>query len=181
MKKKIIPFKLLLAFILLAFVSCQQQSSEAEFQEKMAEIMLEMHDVVEVINEIQDEGDMSVFINKTDALLNKLDGQIDEYHYEMDRALQKIEKETRERIIRIKQKMVEIDFRLALMDENETIRKRIRPTVYPYIQPMPIDTLEPALDEPLTVHYGTEVKKEIINNLNELKNEVEGFITSWGD
>jgi hypothetical protein len=179
MKKPIITYELLIAFILMAFVSCQQQSLRSEFEENMAEIKLEMQDLVEEIEEVKEEADMSVFISKTDALLNKLDDQIEEYHNEMDRALQKIEKETRHSIISIKQKMVEIDFRLALLDENETIRRRIRPTVYPYTQPVPVDPIEPELDEPQKVHYGTEVKKEIINNLNELRSEVEDFIASW--
>jgi hypothetical protein len=179
MKKLIIPFDLFMAFILIAFVSCQQQSSKSDFEENMAEIKLEMQDVVEKINEVQNEEDLSVFISKTDDLLNKLDDQIDEYHNEMDRALQKIEKETRNRIIRMKQKIVEIDFRLALLDEKETIRRRIMPTVYPYTPPIPVEPIEPDLEELHKVHYGTEVKKEIINNLNELQSEVEGFLSSW--
>ncbi len=180
MKKPIITYELLIAFILIAFVSCQQQSLKSDFEENMAEFKLEMQDLIEEIEEVKEEADMSVFISKTDGLLNRLDDQIDEYHNEMDRALQKIEKENRNKIISIKQKVVEIDFRLALLDQNETIRRRIRPTVYPYTQPVPADPIEPVLDEePQKVHYGTEVKKEIINNLNELQSEVEDFIASW--
>ena len=178
MKKRLISIGFPIFIFLLAIASCQQPSTDAGFEENMAEIKLEMQDAAQKISVIKEEGDMAVFISETDALLNNLDDQIDEYHNEMDRALQKIEKETRDRIIRIKQKMVEIDFRLSLLDDDETVRRRIQPVIYPYIPQMPVDTLDLEQNEPLTVEYGAEVKKSIINNLDELRSEVEEFISS---
>ena len=190
--------KLLISIILLFSVSCQQQPSSADTQADLANIKNEMQEVIETIDESINEESVHVFIHKTDLALNELDKQIDEYLDVIDDANIKVAREPRNSIIRIKQRVAGIDFRMALLDNENLIGEdpfdelpqqtqrvdRIRPPAYPYPYPY---TMSPITDQPIDIdiedtaikdieEYAKEIHKEIVNELKELKTEVDEFI-----
>ncbi len=180
MKKLLNLSGVFVILVIMVSVSCQQQSSQTKSHENLGQIKIEMQDVIEKIDEVLNEEDVSVFINNTDIILNKIDNHIDEYLNMMDEADQRIDKESRNIIIRIKQKEAGIDFRLALIDDS-TPAKRPRPFVYPYYDYYHIlfKEITPEQDDTVRkgkVQYGKEVQKEIIKDLKDIKSEIELFI-----
>ncbi|MFW5708105.1 MAG: hypothetical protein ACOC12_09305 [Bacteroidota bacterium] len=76
-----------------------------------------MQETLQKMDELPNEPDLNNFNDKTTVLLGSLDSQIEEYHLLMDKTNQVIDKEARDRIIRIKQKKAEIEFKLALLED----------------------------------------------------------------
>jgi hypothetical protein len=196
MKKLLYLPGMLLTIIVFLMASCQQQPSSSESVGDMTEIKNNMKEVSDLIEESIEEESVHLFINKTDFALNELDNQISEYLSRMDYNNDKVEKEPRNKIIKIKQKVAGIDLRLALLDnENligespfdelpETTHKtdRVRPPAYPY--PYPYRMTTPAdqtadIDDTAVKdmeEYSKEIHKEIVNELKELKSEVDEFV-----
>ncbi len=189
---------LLVPVILLFSTSCQQQPSSADSQVDLAEVKTEMQEVNELIDESINEESVHVFINKTDLALNELDNYIDDYLLAMDNANENVAKEPRNSIIKIKEKVAGIDLRLALLDNENLIGQspfdelpeqthkedRVRPIAYPYHYPystnttpgQPVDIEDTAIKE--IEDYAKEIHKEIVNELKELKTEIDEFIVA---
>ncbi len=195
MKKLLYLSAIWVPLIMLFSLSCQQQPSSSESQADMTDIKNEMQEVTALIDESINEESVHVFISKTDQALNELDNHIDEYLSEMDDANEKVAKEPRNSIIKIKQKVAGIDFRLALLDDEDLIGEspleaypgqtqaadRIRPPVYHYPYPNITPATRQSMDvDDTTVEdieaYAKEMHKEIVNDLKELKTEIDEFI-----
>ncbi|MFO7997399.1 MAG: hypothetical protein R6U86_00270 [Bacteroidales bacterium] len=144
-----------------------------------------MQEVVKTIDEALNAGNSGELIQRSDFALNQLETQIDDYLEEMDNAARRIDKESRDRIISIKQKIVETDFRLGLLDDNEYVKRyehmynedtiivrRTRPVTYrfPNITAMDDEVVQDRIE------YGEEVKEELKDDLMALKDEVALFI-----
>jgi hypothetical protein len=195
MKPQICFSGLLVTLFLMFIASCQQQSSD-EAQTDVTEIKNGMQEVTELIDESIREDSVFLFINKTDLALNELDMYVDQYLAAMDSADEKVSKDPRNSIIRIKQTMTGIDLRLALLDDENLIGinpfnelsegsgkvDRIRPTAYPYSYPFSMATTPPYpenLDEGAVEdmeNYAKEIHKEIVNELKELETEIDDFL-----
>lgn len=198
MKKPLYLSGILLPLIMLLWVSCQQQPSSSESQGDRTEIMNDMQEVNELIDESINEESVHLFINKTDFTLNELDNHIDEYLSVIDNANEKIEKEPRNSIITIKQKVAGIDLRLALLDNENLIgenpygalpqgsheRERVRPTTYhyPYPYSMPTTTEQTEDIDKTTIQdieeYAKEIHQEIVSELKDLKTEINKFVVA---
>jgi len=196
MKKLLYLSGICMPLIMLFSASCQQQPSETKAD--LTDIKNEMQEVIELIDESINEESVHVFIHKTDLALNRLDNHIDEYLSIKDMANEKIEKEARNSIIRIKQKVAGIDIRLALLDDANLIGEspfddfpeqthaidRVRPPVYPYPYPhiSTPDTRELTDFDDTAIkdieEYAKEIHKEILNELKELKTEIDEFIAN---
>jgi hypothetical protein len=106
--------------ILILFISasCNQQRSEADVQEELAEIREEKSEIVNQINEALNIADISEFRRQAQDALDNLDNQIDNYQDEMDRADRRISREARDAIVSMKQKKTAIEFRLDLLEDR---------------------------------------------------------------
>jgi hypothetical protein len=198
MKKLLIVSGMLASLIMLLLVSCQQQPSSTESQDDITEIVNNIEEIPELIDESINEESVHLFINKTDFALNELDDHIAEYLSVIDNANIKIESEPRNSIISIKQKVAGIDLRLALLDNENLIgenpfgerpmgsqeRERIRPTTYHYPYPYSMPTTSDQIDDvdETTIQdieeYAIEIHKEIVNELKDLKTEINTFVVA---
>ncbi len=179
-----------LMLTMILFASCQQQPqpTDEEFREELEVIKQEMQDVVKLLDDALNSDTSVVLLQRSDLALNKLESQLDHYLDQTDKAARRIDKESRNRIITIKQKIVETDFRLALLDDNDDAKRsgqldefydedtvtvrRTRPVAYRF--PI-IDVPDDAVLQD-RVQYGEEVMEELKNDLKVLKDEVERFI-----
>ena len=198
MKRLMYLPKLLIPIILLIVASCQEHPSSADTQADLANVKNDMQEVIELINESINEESVYVFIHKTDLALNELDKQIDEYLDVIDDANEKVAREPRNSIIKMKQRVAGIDFRMALLDDENLIGKdpfdelpqqtkrvdRIRPPAYPYPYPY---TMSPITDQPVDIddtaikdieEYAKEIHQEIVDELKELKGEIDEFLVA---
>jgi hypothetical protein len=170
----------------LVLTSCQTELTEEEFRESLSEIKQEMQIASGWIEEAIEAETSGELILKSDMALNKIEAQLDNYLDEMDRAIRRIYKDTRTNIINIKQKTVEIDFRLSLLENTERVRRigmtedpdeaptirRTRPIGYQF--PYAITPDEEMVTE--RIQYGEEVVDELRKNLTSLQEEVDLFI-----
>ncbi|MFN2395862.1 MAG: hypothetical protein ABR597_09265 [Bacteroidales bacterium] len=178
---------LTLPLVILFFISCDQQTADdEEFRESLSEVKQEMQDASELLEEAIDAENSSDLIVKSDEALNTIEEQLDVYMNAMDKALRRIDKDTRTSIIDMKQKIAEIDFRLALLESNKQLRmseqaegvdeipevRRTRPVGYRFPHILNMD------DEIYSerVQYGEEVMEEVKTNLQELNDELNQFI-----
>ena len=195
MKKLLYLSGIWMPLIMLFSISCEQQPSETKAD--LTDIRNDMQEVIELIDESINEESVHEFIHKTDLALNMLDNHIEEYLSIIDMANERIEKEARNSIIRIKEKVAGIDIRLALLDDEDLIGEdpyehtrettatdRVRPPVYPYPYP---DVSAPRNIDPTDIddtaiqdieEYAKEIHKEIVNELKELKTEIDEFIVA---
>jgi len=193
MKKQMYMPGILVILIMLLSVSCQQQPSSVDTQADLAEIKNAMQEVKEIIDESINEESIHVFINQADLALNELDNYIDEYMSVLDNANKKVAKEPRNQIINIKQKVAGIDFRLALLDDENLIGKnphdqlfesdRVRPPAYPNPYPYRmVPVTEPAEIDETTIQdiedYAKEIHQEIVNELKKLATEIDKFVVA---
>jgi len=196
MKKLLYLSGIWMPLIMLFLVSCQEQPTPSETRADLADIRNDMQEVIELIDESINEESVHVFIHKTDLALNRLDNNIEEYLSIMDMADERIERDTRNSIISIKEKVAGIDIRLALLDDENLIGEspfaefpeethaidRVRPPsyTYPYPHITTPETRELTDIERTTIKeievYAEEIHKEIVNELNKLKTEVNEFI-----
>ena len=189
MKKILNPLGILLFLVIFFNISCEpQQPTDEEFKETLADIKQEMQDAVITIDQALNAENVPLLLQKSDMALNILEEQVDAYLDETDKAVRRIDKETRDRILAIKKKIVETDFRLALLDDNKYIKRdemleegylqdtvtirRTRPIAYRF----PIITAPDDVVIRDRVQYGEEVKEELKNDLKVLKDETELFI-----
>ncbi len=170
------------------FTSCEQPQklSDDEFRESLSEIKQQMQVASDLLDEAISAEKSSQLIEKSDDALNIIDKQLDAYMDETDKAVRRIDKDTRSGIIDIKQKVVETDFRLALLENNEQFRisehaedydeipkaRRTRPVHYRFPQIPEINGRY--ISE--MVEYGAEVMEEVRTNLQELRSELDLFI-----
>ncbi|MFW5687427.1 MAG: hypothetical protein ACOCXV_00725, partial [Bacteroidota bacterium] len=115
-----------------------------------------------------------------------IESQLDVYMEETDKAVRRIYEDTRTRIIDMKQKIAEIDFRTDLLQntveftsdqvappgETPTVR-RTRPVGYRFPYVYSEEDEEVVRDR---IQYGEEVEGELKENLRELKGELDAFI-----
>ena len=189
MKKILNHLRMLLLFVLIFNFSCEQQRlTDEEFQETLVDINQEMQEAVIIIDQALDAENVHLLLEKSDMALNKVEEQVNAYLDKTDKAVRRIDKDTRDRIIAIKKKIVETDFRLALLDDNNYIKRdemlergylqdtvtirRTRPIAYRF----PVITAPDDVIIRDRVQYGEEVKEELKNDLKVLKDEVELFI-----
>jgi hypothetical protein len=186
MRKIFYHLRLPLITALLLAVSCEQQPTDEEFRESLSEIKQEMQYASELIYEAIEAEHSRELISKSDQALDVIENQLNAYMNEMDEAVRRIFKDTRTNIIDIKQKIAEIDFRLALLEGNEQLRmseeaegydetyeyRRTRPVGYRFPQ---ITRIDDTLIRD-RVQYGREVMDEVITNLKELNDELNQFI-----
>ena len=200
MKKLLYLSGIWMPLIMLFSVSCQQQPTPSEIKAGLGDIKTEMQEVIELIDESINEESVHVFIHKTDLALNRLDNHIEEYLSIMDMADERIERDTRNSIISVKEKVAGIDIRLSLLDNKNLIGEspfaefpeethaidRARPTVYPYLYPYPnistSTTIDPTDTDDTTIkdieEYAKSVHQEIVNELKELQTEIDEFIVT---
>jgi hypothetical protein len=196
MKKLLYLPGILIPLIMLFSVSCEQQPTTSESKADLTDVKNDMQEVIELIDESINEESVHVFIHKTDLALNQLDNQIDEYLSIIDMANEKIDKEARNSIIKIKERIAGIDIRLALLDDEDLIGEnpfdeatqetypadRVRPLVYRYPYPdvsVPRSIESTDIDDTAIQDievYAKEIHKEIVNELKELKTETDEFI-----
>jgi hypothetical protein len=200
MKKLLYLPGIWMPLIMLFSVSCEQQPTTSESKADLTDVKNDMQEVIELIDESVNEESVHVFIHKTDLALNRLDNHIDEYLSVIDMSDERIEKEARNSIIKIKEKVAGIDVRLAMLDDEDLIGEgpfdefpeqtraidRARPTVYPYPYPYPNistpTTIELTDIEDTAIkdieEYAKLVHQEIVNELKGLKTEIDEFIVA---
>ncbi len=179
------PFFIITVIAMILLTGCQQEAkTDEQLQEQKTEIKEEINKAVDLIEEAFEADESSEFIEKADMALNKVDEQLDRYHDLMDNSMERIYKDTRDRIIRIKQKTVEIDFRLALLEDNQVTTRagaenndtldirRTRPVAYQF----PVVTTPGNPPQGDLIRYGDEVREATIKNLQSLQNELELFM-----
>jgi hypothetical protein len=105
-----------IVLLLLFLVSCDNQSTRTA---EMGDIKEEMNEVIQTIDEALIAEDISEFKNKTDDAISKLDNKVDDYLDELDNADRRIDGSARNQIIDIKQKKVEVEFKLALLEQDD--------------------------------------------------------------
>jgi ElaB/YqjD/DUF883 family membrane-anchored ribosome-binding protein len=107
---------MILPFVLFA---CNTQTSRNETRNNLSNLSEEMQDVVQTIDEAIAVNDISEFENKTEDAVNSLDKKIDDYLDEMDKAERRIERNTQNLVIDMKKKSAEVEFKLALLDQDD--------------------------------------------------------------
>jgi TolA-binding protein len=118
-KKNVINLGIISLLILFISASCNQQRSEADFREELADIREEKSEIVHQINEALNIADISEFKRQARNAIDNLDDQIDNYQDEMDRADRRIDREARDAIVSMKQKKTAIEFRLDLLEDRD--------------------------------------------------------------
>jgi septal ring factor EnvC (AmiA/AmiB activator) len=193
MKKQMYFQGLLMSLLIIIIVSCEQQPPNT--QNDLTEINQEMQEVSNLIEETINEESVHLFINKTDMALNELEDQIDEFLSVLDNANERIDKGPRNSIIEIKQKIAAIDFRLAILDDENLIGgnpyadtgetsdriDRIRPPVYGYHYPYSMGRTTATTTDVDRVtmqemeQYAQRIHQEIVDELRELKSTIDEF------
>jgi ElaB/YqjD/DUF883 family membrane-anchored ribosome-binding protein len=114
-------FKSLGAITLIMFImaSCDGQTGRTDIQEDLVDLRDEMQEVIQTIDEAIATNDISEFKDKTDDAVSSLDNKIDDYLNEMDNAERRIDQNARNRVINMKQKKVEVEFKLALLEQDD--------------------------------------------------------------
>ncbi|MFW5707910.1 MAG: hypothetical protein ACOC12_08320 [Bacteroidota bacterium] len=177
---------ILLPVLLFAFASCEMQPTEEEFRESLSEINQEMQNASDMLGEAIEAEETGPLVEKSDEALNIIESQLDVYMEETDKAVRRIYEDTRTRIIDMKQKIAEIDFRTDLLQntveftsdqvappgETPTVR-RTRPVGYRFPYVYSEEDEEVVRDR---IQYGEEVEGELKENLRELKGELDAFI-----
>ena len=188
MKKLSLPlwFTVLTAFFV--FTSCDQPRdlTDEEFSERLTEIKQEMQVASYLLEEAISADNSKELIANGDGAINAIEDQLNAYMNTMDEVARKIPGDARSNIIAIKQKVVETDFRLALLENNEQFRiseqvadydeipeaRRTRPVNYRF---PPIPAINGGHITEM-VEYGAEVMEEARTNLQELKVKLNLFI-----
>lgn len=198
MKKQLyLPGLMIMTFMLL-YSGCQEQPSSSVSEADMTEIKSQMYDFNNLIDESMEVESVHLFINKTDIALNILDNSIEDYLTAMANANQDVDAGSLNSIIDIKQTVAAIDIRLAVLDDEDLIgaessdvllsqtenQDRMRPPTYPYPYPYRMTTPTADLTESeITAKedlekYAKELHDDIVDELEDLKSEVNEFITA---
>ncbi len=110
----------LFSFILAA---CGGQTGRKDTKSDMSDLAEGMQEVIQNIDEAISSNDISEFKNKADDAVGSLDSKIDDYLNEMDKAERRIDKNTQNLVIEMKQKNVEVELKLALLEQDDTKRR----------------------------------------------------------
>lgn len=107
----------LLFFIMAA---CGGQTSRTDTRDNLADVREDLQEVIQTIDKALATNDISDFKSKTDDAVSSLDSKIDDYLNDMDKADRRVDQNTRNQIIDMKQKKVELEFKLALLEHDDT-------------------------------------------------------------
>lgn len=109
--------------LLFILASCDGQTSRttdtSDNRANLIDLREEMQEVIQNIDEAIASNDVSEFKDKTDDVVSSLDAKIDDYLDEMDNAERRIDQNSRNRVIQMKQKKVEVEFKLALLEQDD--------------------------------------------------------------
>jgi hypothetical protein len=108
----------LIALFAILFVACGQ-SNRSNRQSNLAELREDLVEVIQTIDEAIAARDISDFKSRADDAISKLDNRIDDYLDEMDNADRRVNQSVRSQVIDLKQKKVEVEFKLALLDQDD--------------------------------------------------------------
>lgn len=197
MKNTLLAFTLFLVFLC---TGCGPSADSKEFQQELADINAKMKETLQQIEQLQNEEDVSVFSDKARVVLGSLNNQIEQYHLLMDKTNQKIDKEARDRIISFKQKKVEIDFKLSLLNSGAsyipkrdtlsyadtvlTSRTASGSAVTHEIEPLEVDETEVPMSRDTTLalaqfneweYAGVNLRDELMDDLQEIQELIETF------
>lgn len=197
--RKITSLSFILFFVLF-WTGCGPSADSEEFQQELADINAKMKETLQQIEQLQNEEDVSVFSDKARVVLGSLNNQIEQYHLLMDKTNEKIDKEARDRIISFKQKKVEIDFKLSLLNnganyipERDTLshadtvltsRTASGSAVTHKIEPLEVDETEVPMSRDTTLalakfneweYAGVNLRDELMDDLQEIHELIEAF------
>ena len=186
---------------MLLWAGCDPAVDSKDFQQELADINTQMEETLQQIEQLHEEGDVSRFSRNARLFLGSLDNQIEQYHLLMDRTNRKIDKETRDLIIRFKQKKVEVEFKLDLLENAGVFPRKTDTLSYgdtvittpnasgsalgPDIEPLETDKTDVELREDPTLPHvrinewkyaGIDLRDELINDLQEIQEEIEIFM-----
>lgn len=192
----------LLIYILVIFLfSCTTPVERKNFQERVDGINTKMQETLLQVEQLKNERDVSKFSSKTKELLDSIDNQIEVFHHIMDETNQKIDKNARNLIISFKQKKVELEFKLNLLnnggayiqdkvnlshsDTMLTSRNASGSAVTHKIEPLEqdetrVETKDPALSSAYRAindweYNDTYLREELLNDLEQVKETVDQF------
>jgi ElaB/YqjD/DUF883 family membrane-anchored ribosome-binding protein len=103
----------------IILAACGGQTGRTDTRGNLADLREDMQRVIQTIDEAIATNDISEFKNKTDDAVSKLDNRIDDFLDEMDNANRQVDHNTRNRVIQMKQKKVEVEFKLALLEQDD--------------------------------------------------------------
>ncbi len=190
--KRVLGLFGMVSLVMLLAVACNQQTG-SDVQADLTDIREEMQNVIQSIDEALATTEVSEFKSKTDDAVNQLDGQIDEYLNEMDRAERRIEQQARNTVIDLKQKKVEVEFKLALLEEDDEYTddqqgyqsssarrasdgELATTTMDEDTTTMDMDTQADREKQDGRILYGRELHNDIKDDLRDLRMEVEQFM-----
>lgn len=107
-----------IALFAILFVACGQ-SNRSNTQSNIVELREDLVEVIQNIDEAIATNEVSDFKSRADDAISKLDDRIDNYLDEMDNSDQSVDQSVRSKVIDLKQKKVEVEFKLALLDQDE--------------------------------------------------------------
>jgi ElaB/YqjD/DUF883 family membrane-anchored ribosome-binding protein len=191
-------FNIIATITLFSFIlsSCDGQTNRTDVREDLAEIRNEMQEVIQSIDEAIATNDISEFKNKTDDAVSSLDNKIDEYLSEMDNAERRIDQNARNHVIGMKQKKVEVEFKLALLEQDDyenwddenyqdaaTGTPTDRANQAPRAEPdeTTVGTTTDPDDNQREIIYGPQLVDDLKEDLRELRSDVEQFMQASMD
>lgn len=194
--KKTLNFLAVITLFSFVLAACAGQSGRKDTKIDMSEMTEGMQEVIQTIDEAIASNDISEFKNKTDDAVGSLDKQIDDYLNEMDKAEQRIQKNAQDLVIEMKQKNVEVELKLALLEQDDvssresgmngspsddardvpgTIEEGVNPLVSSEMA-RDDDDLNRGTDTDRAEMYGAPMVDDIKEDLRELKRDVEQFM-----
>jgi hypothetical protein len=202
MKKKMKIYTIPIIIVLItSSVGCDQSADKKNLDEKLADINARTWQNLQQMDQLIYDTNAYSFRNKTKKILDSIDNQIEQYHLLMDRNNQLINKEVRDHIIGFKQKKVEMEFKLALLEHSGaymketgrlthsdtviTIRNASGSAVTHDIELPETDKTEIIAERDTVLlnqrlnewqYAGINLRKELLNDMQEIKKEVELFL-----
>lgn len=116
--KRAINFLGAISLVIILMAACGQ-NTRTDTRDNLTDVREDMREVIQNIDEALATDDVSNFKSKTEDAVSSLDNKIDDYLSEMDNADRRIDHNSRNQIIEIKQKNVEIEFKLALLEQED--------------------------------------------------------------
>lgn len=174
----------------LALAACGGQSGRKDNRSDLSDLSEDMQEVVQNIDEAISTNEVSDFKDKTENVINSLDKRIDDYLNEMDKVERRVEKNTQNLVIEMKQKKVEVELKLALLEQDDNwpeesgtdasqrdaaLSDKTAVNDRPEITSTDGD-MKRGTDTQGSVMYGSQMVDNIKSDLRELKRSVEQFM-----
>jgi hypothetical protein len=112
--KRLLNISAIAILFLFVAAACNQQGQRADFDS----VRDDFRDALAQIDEALRTQDHDDFRDRADDAINKVDNAVDDFLDEMDSQDRRMDQQTRNQVINIKQKRSEVEFKLSLLEHD---------------------------------------------------------------